>query len=106
MSELTSDVRQDAISKSPPFRPGVRLFLLTDANKRSFGMKNSPETPPIESHLVLAGPANLSLLSSFSPNANFALFLFAVLLLSRRGKERQRERERERERGRKDWRRI
>lgn len=102
MSELTSDVRQDAISKSPPFRPGVRLFLLTDANKRSFGVKNSAETPSIESHFVLAVLANLFLLffclSFFSPNANFALFLFPFFFFLRRGMDRERER--------KGWRRI
>lgn len=64
---LTSDVRQDAISKSPLFRPGIRLFLLLEEQVTSW-RKKSQDTPNWKS---LRRAPNLFL--SFSFGCKFVL---------------------------------
>lgn len=66
---LTSDVRQDAISKSPLFRPGIRLFLLLEEQVTSW-RKKSQDTPNWKS---LRRAPNLFLSFSFLFGCKFVL---------------------------------
>lgn len=86
---LTSDVRQDAISKSPLFRPGIRLFLLLEEQVTSW-RKKSQDTPNWKS---LRRAPNLFLSFSFLFGCKFVLgqrwrpFLFYFFLWRRQRDE-------------------